>query len=62
MPQTNFSQPPAELHLEFIKAIAKSLQTFSPLVQCDFNSMTQAIAAGLHKKKVKKPRCSRDWL
>jgi hypothetical protein len=25
------------------------LQTFNPLVQCDFNSMTQAIAIGLQR-------------
>ena len=42
-------QLPAELRLEFLKAVSQSLQTFSPLVQCDFNSMTQAIAAGLQR-------------
>jgi hypothetical protein len=42
-------QLPPELRLEFLKAVSQSLQTFSPLVQCDFNSMTQAIAAGLQK-------------
>jgi hypothetical protein len=42
-------QLPAELRLEFLKAVSHSLQTFSPLVQCDFNSMTQAIAVGLHR-------------
>ena len=40
---------PAELRLEFLKAVSHSLQTFNPLVQCDFNSMTQAIAIGLQR-------------
>jgi hypothetical protein len=42
-------QLPAELRLEFLKAVSHSLQTFNPLVQCDFNSMTQAIAVGLQR-------------
>lgn len=42
-------QLPAEVRLEFLRAVSHSLQTFSPLVQCDFNSMSQALAAGLQR-------------
>jgi hypothetical protein len=42
-------QLPPELRLEFLKAVSHSLQTFNPLVQCDFNSMTQALAVGLQR-------------
>jgi len=46
---TELPQLPAELRLEFLRAVSHSLQTFSPLVQCDFNSMTQALAVGLQR-------------
>ncbi len=42
-------QLPAELRLEFLKAVSHSLQTFSPMVHCDLDSMTQAMAVGFHR-------------
>jgi hypothetical protein len=42
-------QLPAELRLEFLKAVSHSLQTFSPMVHCDLDSMTQAIAVGFQR-------------